>query len=265
MKFLSTIWFLSREQPRGSKDDGPKRKLSPSVLHDPARPAITGDSTISASQWSPVSVTFEQTRRPHVLVKRSKSLKSITRRPQSHSIKQVNGVAEHSSGTSPSNDRKKTLLNVAIVPLARHKSTTSVHKMDASPTCSDASSLSSHTSERHSFPLVRRSASQASTRHPREYFDHNTPLPPLPNSTIVPPVHTTYPGALAKPGKKKKPRRSRTADSTSVPGCQHPLPTRPIIADAEGYWDHLELLDFPKGRGPPILLPRRPHRSPIPF
>ncbi|KAF9260383.1 hypothetical protein L218DRAFT_587409 [Marasmius fiardii PR-910] len=264
MEFLTTTWCLLKERPKalvvGSKRHGSK--------HDPPYPSKMIDADLSplslapTSQWSPVSMTFEQ--KPHLLMKRGRSLKSsITRRSEYHPVDK-----NPSLDSLPPQDRKRNLLNVVIVPLTRRKSKTSAHK-DASPTSSETSSLSSASSKKHfhsHLNLLRRTASQTSVHRPREYFGQSGPLQPLPPS-LVPPVPDLPPGVnMTKPVRK---RRATLAGNTGPPR-QHPLP-KPIIADVEGYWDHLELLNdsryVHRGRDPPFPVPRRrnPHDGPIPF
>ncbi|KAL0568581.1 hypothetical protein V5O48_013399 [Marasmius crinis-equi] len=228
------------------------------------------DSKVSlaptTSQWSPVSVTFDK---PHVLVKRSKSLAGRGRRSR---FQDEDGDGDDSED----GDRKSKLLSVVILPLSRRKSKSDASSSvrgrkspdsitSASPTPSSSSSsscddVSSISSRKHTTPGLglRRSASHASVRgrHHHHYDVPPLPLPPVPK---VPEMKSD----------RTRPTRPKTADSSGSPRARsrpRPQPIQPQATEnVEGYWDHLQLFDESRVPSSLLILPRRHQSSPVPF
>ncbi|KAJ8075805.1 hypothetical protein PM082_021437 [Marasmius tenuissimus] len=202
-----------------------------------------------ASQWSPVSVTFES--KPHVLVKRSRSMKSIghDERPRS----------KFEDDDDTPEDRTSKLLSVVILPLSRRKSKSSLHRSpEASPSSSETSSISSRTPSPTKPIALKRSASLSQAHSRPRYRETNRipKVPPLP--TNIPPVPKVPESATHV----RLPKRSRTPDPASVARRPLTMHSQPAVSNVEGYWDHIQLFSD----SPPVPpLPRQYRSSPTSF
>lgn len=188
---------------------------------------------------------MHEEQRPHVL-KRSKS--SLNRDGERQA--RVRPLVEDGE------QRRSNILSVIIFPLTGRKSKSNLRTPSPSSSDSDNSSLWSRPSTPSSAaaPAHQRSASdgtgQRSHRVRPKYGDDIPSPPPVPK--IPSPTSDTW----AKLPKRSQSKRERP---------------KPIVANVEGYWDHLDLLDYhehPKKRGRDLPFPISPAGAqmvPVPF